>query len=263
MTRGSKKPSEVFRSVLLEAQTDIISAGRKAATFEHKGIRGDERAAALSKFLKERLPDAFATCKGEAIDYLDHRSTQLDLMVYHQQSCVPVSKQEENILIPCEGLYSAIEVKSILTKAELEVAFAAAKRLRTLRPFKGHFISSRADGRPAEDGESRCMYILFAYTSNLSADDWLKQEFQRIREAAKVAGTTVDVIDRIVVVGRGIINPGGSAGMAVEDDDDLMFVDFYLNLVNFLHREARRRPPIDWQLYSSRSAKGWTAIDDA
>jgi hypothetical protein len=246
--------------VLKEAQSDVVGASRKAAVFSQNVIRGDERAGALTKFLKDRLPDAFATCKGEAIDYRDHRSTQLDLMVYHKQSCVPVSKQEENMLVPCEGLYSAIEVKSILTKDELEAAFFAAKRLRTLRPFKGKFVSSRPGGKAAEKGESRCMYILFAYTSNLGVDGWLQKEFKRVRGAAAAARTTVDVIDRIFVVDRGIINPGGAAGKAVDGHDDFMFVEFYLNLVNFIHRELRRRQPIDWQLYSARSSKRWVAL---
>ncbi len=260
MSRGSRTPSEMFKLVLREAQNEVIAASRKATAFMHKGIRGDERAAALASFLRNRLSDAFGTCKGEAIDYRDNRSTQLDLIVYHRQSCAPVSKLEENILIPCEGLYAAIEVKSMLTKDELEAAFTAAKRLRTLRPFKGHFVSSRSDGSPAAAGESRCMYILFAYSSNVSTDGWLQTEFQRIKAAATAVGTTVDVIDSIVVVDRGIINPGGAVGKPVDGDDDVLFVEFYLNLVNFISREMRRRLPIDWQLYSSRGGRGWIKI---
>ena len=87
MSRGTRRPSEVFKAVLREAQEEVIGASRKAAVFQHRGVRGDERAAAIAKFLRERLPDAFGVCKGEAIDYLDNRSGQLDIMVYHKQSC--------------------------------------------------------------------------------------------------------------------------------------------------------------------------------
>ena len=260
MSRGTRRPSEVFKDVLREAQQEVIGASRKAAAFQHRGVRGDERTAALAKFFRERLPDTFGVCKGEAIDYRDNRSGQLDLIVYHKQGCVPVSKQEENMLIPCEGLYCAIEVKSILNQNELEKAFLGAARLRELQPFKGHFVSSRRAGRAAKEGEARCLYILFAYTSNLGADGWLSKEFERAKKAASAVNVPIDAVDRIVVVDRGIINPVNSAGKSVERDDDFVFLEFYLNLVNFMQRELKRRPFIDWQIYSSRNSRGWVTL---
>jgi uncharacterized protein DUF6602 len=152
MSRGTRRPSEVFKAVLREAQEEVIGASRKAAVFQHRGVRGDERAAAIAKFFRERLPDAFGVCKGEAIDYLDNRSGQLDITVYYKQSSVPVSKQEENMLIPCEGLYCAIEVKSVLSQDELEKAFLGAARLHGLMPFKGEFVSSRRAGKGSRTG---------------------------------------------------------------------------------------------------------------
>jgi hypothetical protein len=105
------------------------------------------------------------------------------------------------------------------------------------------------------------MYVLFAYTSDLGMDDWLLKEFARVQKAASAAKAPVYAIDRIFVADRGIIHPGDSAGKSAERDDGLGFVEFYLNLVNFMQRELKRRPLIDWQIYSSRTSKGWQRLD--
>jgi len=260
MARGTKRPSEVFKAVLKEAQREILTASRKAASFGHKGIRGDERAGALANFFSERLSTAFGVSKGEAIDFHDHRSSQLDLIVYHKHSCAPVSVQRENLIVPCEGLYCVIEVKTILNQTELVKAYRAAAKLRDLHPFKGRFVSSRNEGKAAAEREYRCMFVIFAYTSNAGVKDWLSKEYERIKKAADKVGCDVDLIDRVFVLNRGMIKPGQPAGKKITGRDDFMFVDFYLSIVNFIDRELRRRPPIDWQIYSSRSSPGWVPL---
>jgi hypothetical protein len=116
MPRGARQPSDVFRTVLQAAKQEVLLGSSKAAAFVHKGIRGDERAASLGQFLRERLPERFGVGKGEVIDYLDHRSGQLDLVVYDRSSSSPISAQNENRLLPCEALYIAIEVKTTVTQ---------------------------------------------------------------------------------------------------------------------------------------------------
>jgi len=52
MPRGSSLPSEVFKAVLDSAARQLHIASSEASAFEHTGIRGDERAAALANFLR-------------------------------------------------------------------------------------------------------------------------------------------------------------------------------------------------------------------
>jgi hypothetical protein len=254
----------VFRTVLQAAKQEVLLGSSKAPAFDHKGIRGDERAASLAQFLRQRLPERFGVGKGEVLDYLDHRTGQLDLVVYDQSSSAPISAQNENLLLPCEALYIAIEVKSIVTQTELDKSFKAAARLRELRPFKAHFVAPRKDGSPATDENHRCMYVIFGYTSNVANDaQWLEKEQTRMNSAAKDAGISRDSVDRLIILDRGIINPGASAGKWDAGSDASIFLESYLHIVNFLAREARRRPPVDWQVYGPRSAKGWKSIGGA
>ena len=98
MPRGTRRPSEIFKGVLRDAEDSLRLSSKKAAKFKHKGIRGDERAGGLAEFFEERLPLSFSVAKGEAIDFRDHRSGQLDLMIFDSAGSSPVSSQRENLL---------------------------------------------------------------------------------------------------------------------------------------------------------------------
>ena len=257
--RGTRKPSDVFRAVLADARNEVLLGGAKAGAFQHRGVRGDERAAALAKFLRERLPSRFAVGKGEVLDYRDYRTGQLDIIVYDNATCAPISVQSENVLVPCETLYVVVEVKSTLTSAELTKSYAAAGKVRELRPFKSHFIGPRRGGEAADDGAHRCLYLVVAYSSDLANNsEWLQKEFKRVAVSAASMKVAVDSIDRVVVLDRGMLNPGGAVGQS--SDPETSFLDSYLHLVNFVSRESGRRPAVDWQMYGARTSKSWKKL---
>lgn len=260
MPRGSRRPSDVFRAVLKNAEDELALETRKATNFQHTGIRGDERSAALISFLQHHLPASLGVGKGEAIDFHDRRSGQLDIVVYDKSASAPVFSGHDNLLIPCEALYAVIEVKTTLTQDELNRAYSAAANIRKLKPFKHNFIGPRRDGAAIQRNNCRCVYSIFAYDTNLSNDDWLSKEFSRIRKAAEEKRTALDAVERVIVLGRGMINPCNGHGKDQQEDDEGIFLEYYLHLVNFLSRERTRRPPVDWQMYSHRTASGWRAI---
>lgn len=260
MSRGSRNPSAIFKAVLSDAEKHLALASNQASSFRHRGILGDERAAALMAFLQKHFPPSYGVGKGEAMDFRDRKSGQLDIVIYDRSNSAPVHTGSENLLVPCEALLAVIEVKTTLSQVDLESSYKAAQLVHKLAPFKTPFIGPRADGRAADDKRARCMFSIFAYESNLGQQDWMKKEFGRIVEAAKSCGAPLNVIERVVVLGRGMINPCSSTGKELADDDQGIFLEYYLNLVNFLYRERARRKPVDWQVYSGRSAKGWSKI---
>ena len=251
MKRATRSSSLIFQNVLRQAEDVLTLAGEAAANYQHRGIRGDERAAALARFLVAHLPNVFAIGKGEAIDYRDNRTGQLDLCIYDAAGAAPILSSAENFLVPAESIYAVIEVKSVLTKAEMQKCVESAKRIRALKPFKSTFSASPVHGEASLD-RHRCLYIVFAYTSDLSNDNWAQKEFERVKGAAEVEECSVDVIDRIVVLDRGLIRPQVGAAR-VRDEASGIFLDLYLHLVNFLARERKRRPDIDWTAYTSRN----------
>ena len=263
MPRGSSAPSAVFKSVLDSAARQLNIASSEAAAFQHTGIRGDERAAALANFLRQHLPSNIGVSKGEAIDFRDRKTGQLDILIYDADMCAPISSGSENVLVPAESLLAVVEVKTTLTQNDINACFVAAKKVRAIRPFKQAFVPAREEGRPAEDGNFRCLYVVFSYDTNLSADNWLKKEFNRLSVAAKEAKGKLNLVDVVYVLRRGMIRPSKNAGKVNDEDQMNTFLEFYLHLVNYLRREIPRRPPMDWQAYSSKTSKGWEQLSDA
>src|SRR5688572_30490082 len=97
-----KQQSEVFRRVLDEAVEKLKISSDSAGSFEHRGIKGDERAAELAAFLEQHLPSEFEVRKGEAIDCTDARTGQLDLVIFDGSCSAPILVGRENVLLPCE-----------------------------------------------------------------------------------------------------------------------------------------------------------------
>jgi hypothetical protein len=261
MPRGSRTASDIFRSVMAKAKQRILLESADAADFKHNGIRGDERAASLAGFFRERLPKNFGAEKGEAIDCTDQRTGQLDFVIYDSARCAPIRSGRENLLLPCEALYCVIEVKTTITQEELNTAYKAAAKVRALKPFGQTFIAARRDGSGADDGGDRCLYIIFGYTSNLENDaEWARKEYARLDAAAKAGGVPRDCVDKLFILDRGIIDPQKKAVKWEVGDAESVFLESYLHIMNFLGREARRRKPVDWQMYGPRNARGWEAL---
>lgn len=259
MVRGSRNPSVVFKAVLKSARDQIAVASAAAGAFKHSGIKGDERAAALADFFRAHLPSQYGVAKGEVIDFRDRRTGQLDIIIYDADMAAPISSQAENVLIPAESLLVVLEVKTILSKAETEKCFRAAKKVDELRPFKRQFVPPPEDGQPADDRKLRCLYIVFSYSTDLTPGNWPSNEFARLRRAAKATKTEMSNIDLVSVLDRGLVRPAAGVGK-IDDGAENTFLELYLHVVNFLRREQPRRPPMDWQAYTAKSSKGWKKL---
>lgn len=260
MPRGGSKVNPTFKMILSEARRDLWNAWLRAKNFQHSGIRGDEREEAVRKFLRERLPGAYAAVKGEAIDFQDRHSTQLDIAIYDCIRNCPLIAKSDQILLPAEALLSVVEVKSVLTLDELKTCFEAAKQLRRLKPFKENFVDTRLNGTWADDRKPRCFYTVLAYESNLGPSEWLTKEWDRVNKAADEVQCQPNIIDRILVLDRGLIIPTFQSGKIIAVDSEEALHEWFLHLINFLSRENARRPAVDWQLYTSRRARGWQRL---
>jgi hypothetical protein len=99
--------------------------------------------------------------------------------------------------MPAESLLAVTEVKSTLTKCELRKCFDAAKPISRLRSYKGRLSPPPVRVVLTPVKENIGIYIpFFAYSSDLTATDWLSKEAARIRAVGKEKECAVDVIDR-------------------------------------------------------------------
>lgn len=216
----------------------------------------------MSGFLEAQLPARFGVTTGEAVDARERRSGQLDVVVYDRELTAPLLREKSGDLLPAESLLAVIEVKSTLTKGELEKAARSAKAVSRLRPYGSKFVTPRQAGLPAADGRYRCQYSVVAFTTDLGNKRWVEKEWARVTAAAVSAGVGVGCLDRVLVLDRGILVPPSSTARVVAGDKKLMLREWFLHMTNFVIREADRRPSFDFQDYGRRRENpGWTRLD--
>lgn len=261
MARGARKANVAVRSVLEEAEQNLQSAFKKSSLTEHRVLKGDARAESIAEFLRQRLPSAYGVlCRGEIVDYLDHRSSEIDVLIFDQVRNAVMS--DDPLWVPAEALLAYIEVKSILTEDELRKAYLAAKKVSALKPFKCRFTladSPTTNSHYAPNNSLRCFRTLFAYDTNLKEEGWLDAEWSRVTKVTGEIGCVPGLIDRILVLSRGMLNPPSASGTG-QSTVSPFFGQWFVNLVNFLTRENSRRPSVDWQIYSKKHIPGWRSL---
>jgi hypothetical protein len=261
--RGSRYGSRTFEEDLAAAEKHVWADWEQARVFAHKGLVGKGREQAVAKFLVDHLPTRFGVATGEAIDFLDNRTSQLDVIVYDRSSNTPLagSAGGGNELLPAEALLAVIEVKSVLNSHELRACLKAAGRLRKLKPYKSKFIDARTSGKAATDGMPRCMFTVFAYQTDLVEATWPKSEWTRLLALAKEENTDPAMIDRVLILNRGLINPLRRTARSKSGSGGDVLLEWFLHLTNFLRREAPRRKGVDWQQYAAKYHPGWQRLD--
>jgi hypothetical protein len=166
----------------------------------------------------------------------------------------------EQTLLPAEALLGVVEIKSRLDKKGVLEALANAASVHALRPNDKTFLPVRRRGDPAADGLPRCFYTVLASDSDLSPDDWLSREWRRL--VSQDIQNCRQLIDMLVVLERGLIKPAEQKGKSLADQGTSL-QQWFVALANFLAREARRRPPVDWQSYAGSAGRDWVILDDA
>lgn len=106
---------------------------RARVDFNHRGVRGEAVERAVRLFLQRHLPRKFAVGTGEAIDRFGHRTAQLDVLVLNDEQPF-VHELDESGLYLVEGVSAVGEVKTRLSRTDLEDILNKGERLRALAP---------------------------------------------------------------------------------------------------------------------------------
>jgi uncharacterized protein DUF6602 len=255
--------ARTFDDLLAHAEDELWLGFHRAGVQKHSASKGRTREDAIAAFLAGRLPDRFGVTTGEAIDAREHRTGQLDVVIFDRNTTAPLLAESSGDLLPSEGLLAVVEVKSILTLDELRTCARAAKALSELEPDGKPFLLPRTDGAPADDGRYRCQYSVIAFRSNLGETDWAEKEWRRLLKATTEEQVAVEHIDRVLVLDRGMLVPPSATARTAEAEGKGMLREWFLHLHNFLIREAARRPEYDLQRYGRRRrAPGWRRLLD-
>ena len=158
-----------FSRLLVRAEENLWTSFEEAREFVQRGDVGDVREDAVARFLRQRLPSRFGVASGEVVDTAGTQSGQTDILIYDGSLTAPLIRGAEgNVLLAAEALLASIEIKSTVTKAEIEKAVRGVGSLHALRPWDAPFgvITGPRGGRPRED-LPRILTSIFGYKSDL------------------------------------------------------------------------------------------------
>ncbi|MDP3732041.1 MAG: hypothetical protein Q8R31_03285 [Candidatus Omnitrophota bacterium] len=98
----------------------------------HGGIKGGANEDVWISWLKNYLPKRYEINRGVVIDSKGSQSRQQDIVIFDRQYSPLIYKQEKTIFIPVECIYAVLEVKTQLTKEEIQDSLKKISSIRKL-----------------------------------------------------------------------------------------------------------------------------------
>ena len=111
-----------------------LSRSKAAKELKHPGLRGRAREIFVKDILYPFLNTTLGVCTGIVVDSEGNSSRQIDIIIYDKTLIPSLMLTGEEGIVPYESVLATIEVKSKLTKKELEKAVNNARSLKALIP---------------------------------------------------------------------------------------------------------------------------------
>ena len=103
-----------------ESAKKLLADFNISAQINHQGLTGSFREDALKDFLASgRLPQKYGIGSGEIVGSTSEISRESDLIIYDKLNCPILLFSDSVQVVPSEGVYGIIEVKSRLSKGKL------------------------------------------------------------------------------------------------------------------------------------------------
>lgn len=228
----------------------------ESAGIQHSLSKGEVRENPVRDFFETLLPRRLSVASGEIIDSKGSVSPQSDLIVYRASDGIPILDAQPTIL-QVESVMCVTEVKSVINTGEYEDCLKKAKKLFELRPF-GNGLQMYERGRDPGPEDCRIFISIFAYGSNTKSG--LDEEAKRYMECARRLDIDPAIVDRIYILGKGVINPADGRYAADTEERKIGLFYYYSNLLQFAMRESNRRKEVPYVYYFGRMSEGWRKI---
>lgn len=212
---------ELIRSKILGA----LEVARSTSGITHHGLKGRIREILIADLFRPLLPSDVSIASGQIISCASGRlSRQHDIILFDGSILPPVSFDPSAALIPIESALYTIEIKSRLTRCELESAHASARELSTFDILTGTIT---VDGREMAAQPAHPNSVLFALSSDLETTPL--GEAVRYKE---VCGGEPPYLKCLCVAGSGYWYEGDGRSIRLGEqpaDDVLAFLGGILN----------------------------------
>jgi hypothetical protein len=215
----------------------IAARSRQAGFVAHAGDRGENREEVLRDFLSGHLPKRYGVVKGEVVTKEGLHSHAADVIIYDSVNC-PVLYSGQTAVVPIEGVYGVIEVKSRLSKQELQDAASKIESFKRLAPRDLSVIQTREYvtlHRP-----SRPFGMILAYEL---ADNSLESLTANLEEEHRRIHDVNYFINLVCVLGAGVLYIE-QANVSLGEKHIMLGTDELVDLI--VLNEKRRRNQEDF-----------------
>src|SRR6266516_164675 len=178
----------------------LLARLEQAGFVRHRGDRGDNREQILRDFLSAHLPRRYGVTKGEIISKAGQHTHSADIIIYDVLN-TPVLYSDATAVVPIEGVYGIIEVKSRLSKAEFLDAAGKIATFKQMAPRELTVIETRYHvtvHRPSRPFGIVLGYQLDGNSLASLRDNWA-EENTRIHDVNYF-------VNAVAVLGEGVLN---------------------------------------------------------
>ena len=166
---------------------------------KHPGTKGTNREHRLAEFLRDKLPAQYGVATGEVVFRDGSMSNQTDIIIYDRIRS-PVLYSEASQIVPIDGTFGTIEVKSYLSKEELLGAARKIKNFKERVPSDLAFIRKPEHYTVLRPGKP--FGVVFGYSLKGNSLESLAANWM---EFNKEIGPVDFWINMIVILDEGII----------------------------------------------------------
>ena len=127
---------------LAKVEATLLAKFNESSVISNPTDKGDNREEFLRRFLSDHLPSRYGVAKGQIVTKDGALSHSADIIVYDKINC-PVLFQGNTSILPVEGVYGIVEVKSHLSKQELLDAMTKIESFKRLAPRDLSLVETR------------------------------------------------------------------------------------------------------------------------
>lgn len=225
--------SDFFANV----ETTFLAKFNESAIVTHPGDKGENREEILSEFLATHLPKRYGITKGQVVTRHGLISPSIDIIIYDALNC-PILYSGRTAIVPVEGVYGIIEVKSKLSKAKLLEGMRNIKAFKELAPQdlgitqrEGSFTMRRA---------SRPFGAVFAFGLSDNSAESLAANF--LEEHTKIHNVNF-FTNMVCVLGSGALLHYSKIDLDRGERTPLLDTDEFVNLTLLVHKRAATDEP--------------------
>lgn len=161
---GTNPDRNVYQALLRSRITGAIASARAAAAITHPGLKGQVLEILVSDLFVPLLPSDIGVGSGQIVECeRGMLSSEVDIILYDKSILPPMLFSTRQGIFPIEAVLYAIEVKTTLTRRDLESAHANARALHDFR----YLPAQRPAGQNPAPVE-RVRSVVFALNTDLS-----------------------------------------------------------------------------------------------